>query len=73
MTVAIERVGVGPSRTLLVYLGVSRPDNWIDPHQTALTPALVRSIITGALSEGWDPDGRGHAFEYEYALVKDKP
>src|SRR5690606_11271864 len=41
MTLAIERIGDEPGTVLLVNLRVSRPDNWIGPHQTALTPAVV--------------------------------
>jgi hypothetical protein len=70
MRVAIERAEATPGSVLLVDLRVSRPDNWIGPHQTALTPAIVRRIITLALRDGWDPDGHGSAFQYEYPLVE---
>jgi hypothetical protein len=69
MRVAIERADVVPGRVLLVRLSVSRPDNWIEPHQTALMPALVREIITSALRDGWDPTVEGSAFEYAYAIA----
>lgn len=72
MTVAIERVSDEPGTVLLVNLRVSRPDNWIGPHQTALKPATVREIITSALDAGWDPDAQGRAFEYEHGLIKDQ-
>lgn len=70
MKVAIERVGIDSGIVLLVDLRVSRPDNWIEPHQTALTPAIVRQIITLALGDGWDPEGTGPAYEYKYGLIK---
>jgi hypothetical protein len=73
MTVAIERIGDEPGTVLLVNLRVSRPDNWIEPHQTALTPAVVREIIGSALDAGWNPDAQGSAFEYEHGLIKDRP
>ena len=73
MTVAIERVAAEPGRVLLVDLGVSRPDNSIEPHQTALSPALVRRIISEALRDGWDPIARGSAFRSRFQLIKHKP
>lgn len=73
MTVAIERIGDEPGTVLLVNLRVSRPDNWLDPHQTALTPAVVRKIIASALEAGWNPDAQGGAFEYEHGLIKHRP
>lgn len=73
MKVAIERIGVDHGTVLLVDLRVSRPDDWIDPHQTALTPAIVRKIIASALDAGWLPAGKGSAFEYKYGLIKHKP
>lgn len=68
MTVAIERISDEPGTVLLVNLGVSRPDNWMRPHQTALTPAVVREVIASALDAGWNPDAQGSAFEYARAL-----
>jgi hypothetical protein len=73
MTVAIERLADEPGTVLLVSLSVSRPDNWIEPHQTALTPTVVREVITLALRAGWDPDAKGGAYEYEFGLIKHRP
>jgi hypothetical protein len=70
MKVAIERIGADVGTVLLVDLRVSRPDNWIGPHQTALTPAIVGRIIASALDAGWSPAAKGSAFEYEYGLIK---
>ena len=44
---------------LLVDLCVSRPDNWVFPHQTMVTPATVKTIITTALAQGWKADSGG--------------
>ncbi len=56
---------------LVVDLSVSRPDNWIRPHQTAVTPTLVREIVEQALAEGWEPDDPG-PFPFQYALTVDR-
>lgn len=71
MHVAIERYG--SPRTLYVNLRVSRPDNWLAPHQTALKPAMVRAIIQEALSNDWEPSKPGPPFQWEHALIKDQP
>lgn len=71
MTVAIERVGAEPGTVLVVNLRVSRPDNWLKPHQTALKPAMVCTIIDAALEAGWKPELNGSAFNFEFALIKD--
>jgi len=72
MTVAIERITDEPGTVLLVDLGVSRPDNLLAPHQTALTPAVVRTIIDGALRAGWSPAAKSGAYPYEYRLIRDR-
>jgi hypothetical protein len=72
MTVAIERIADSPGTVLLVNLRVSRPDNWLAPHQTALTPAVVRTIIDGALRAGWSPAAAGRAYTYQYGLIQDR-
>lgn len=56
----------------MVHLRVSRPDNWLGPHQTALKPATVRAIIA-APGAGWNPDVPGGAYDYEYGLIRDRP
>jgi len=73
MTVAVERIADEPGVVLVVNLRVSRPDNWIQPHQTALTPAIVRKIIQAALDAGWKPEAEGGAYEYEHSLIRDQP
>lgn len=71
MTVAVERIADVPGAVLLVSLRVSRPDNWIAPHQTALRPRTIRAVIATALEAGWRPDAPGSAFVLEHALVTD--
>jgi hypothetical protein len=71
MRVAIQSCAPGASCVLMVDLGVSRPDNWVAPHQTALTPAIVRDIIRKALEAGWVPSARKSPFELEYQLITD--
>ncbi|MBX3184635.1 MAG: hypothetical protein KF915_18545 [Polyangiaceae bacterium] len=72
MTVAIERVADAPGTILLVDLIVSRPDNWLTPHQTALKPATIRAIIQAALEGDWDPETQGNAHPFEYSLITDE-
>ena len=57
---------------LVVNLGISRPDNWIAPHQSAVKPAMVRDMIGKALAAGWKPTGAGKPFEFDYPLIMDR-
>ena len=54
-----------------VHLGVSRPDNWVAPHQTQVTPMLVRRMIREALGKGWVPSG-DQGFELAFPLIQDR-
>ncbi len=70
MTLAIQADTDKNSRSLLlVDLGVSRPDNWIVPHQTAVTPDIVVDIIYKALQKGWLPLQKGSPFLFKYQLI----
>lgn len=71
MVMAVELDDVDAKGTLRVDLGVSRPDNWIAPHQTSVTPAVVREVIEAALAAGWEPEASG-TFELRHALVRDR-
>lgn len=71
MRVAIQSCTPGASCVLLVDLRVSRPDNWISPHQTGLTPAVVKDIIGRALTAGWLPTAEESPFRFEYGLIRD--
>lgn len=68
MCLAIQRADLRASSVLLVNLRLSRPDNWLSPHQTAVTPALVCEIILGALADGWDPLAT-RPYEFEHGLI----
>ena len=73
MSLAVELCTEGAASVLVVNLGVSRPDNGIGPHQTAVKPAMVRDMIGRALAEGWNPAGAGKPFELDYPLIMDRP
>ena len=59
MTVAIQ---LAEGRSVLrVHLSASRPDTWGAPHDTTVTPDMVREMIRVALGDGWLPSGdQGH-------------
>lgn len=71
MRVAIQRSNPPCRSVLVVDMVVSRPDNWTSPHQTAVTPALIRDIITRAVDTGWDPAGTA-SFALKYGLIRNK-
>ena len=71
MRLVIERVAAGSRCVLRVELGISRPDNWVRPHKTSLTPSTVADIIRQALKAGWDPSGVTRTFELEYRLTNE--
>ncbi|WP_216618733.1 hypothetical protein [Corallococcus carmarthensis] len=71
MLLAIQASADVPRRVLVVDLRVSRPDNWLSPHQTGVTPAMVRDIIRRALAAGWIPLGAGSPFRFEYGVPRD--
>ncbi len=71
MTVAIERQrpkSPTPS-ALIVQLSVTRPDNWIETHQTGVLPRDIRLMIAQAMAEGWNPEG-GKRFLMRFAVIK---
>jgi len=68
MRVAIQAARAESTCVLIVNLGVSRPDSWIRPHHTGLTPATVRTIIEHALTSGLDPLATKSPFEIDYSL-----
>lgn len=71
MRMAVELADGPVKGTLLVDFGVSRPDNWVSPHQTSVTPKLVREVIAAALAAGWQPETAG-TFELRYPLIRDR-
>lgn len=71
MTMAVELADTPVKGTLLVNFGVSRPDNWLEPHQTSVTPKVVREVIAAALAAGWQPGVAG-TFEFSHPLIVDR-
>ena len=75
MRVAIESVvdhEESLTTVLVVDLCVSRPDNWLLPHQTSVTPVLVREMVRLALSRGWTPREAGPPFTLVFPLIRDR-
>lgn len=70
MTLAAE-LADGPRGTLVIDFGITRPDNAAWPHQTSVTPKVVREAIAQALGEGWDPTLPG-VFSSRYQLIPDR-
>jgi len=68
MTVAIEATAETRGTVLVVDLMISRPDNWLRPHKTAVTPSLVRHLILRGLDAGWRPSVPGAAMRLEHPL-----
>lgn len=69
MTVAVQLAEESRPCVLLADLRVTRPDNWIEPHQTAVTPLEIRKLIAKALGAGWCPSGGG-CFKFEHQIIK---
>lgn len=67
MRLAIQSADPGDKSILIVDLRISRPDNWIAPHQSAVTPEVVGTIIECARSAGWLPQSQ-QPFAFEYLL-----
>lgn len=73
MLMAVESETEGENCVLLVNFNISRPDNAISPHQTAVTPNLVCQVIDGALAAGWKPEDKTPNFQFNYGLIRDCP
>ena len=58
LTVAIELYSE-PKSKLVVTFPFSRPDNWIEPHGSAVTPKMVADSIRQAKKHGWRPSVKG--------------
>lgn len=72
MRLAVQACTEGPGSVLIVDLGVSRPDNWVRPHQTSVTPAVVREMVRRALAAGWSPGKAGRPFSFRFGLILDR-
>lgn len=53
----------GGRTTLLVTMGVARPDNWMMVEASIVSPSIVERAIRLALQQGWRPGEAGSAFE----------
>lgn len=73
MTLAVQSCEEGALSVLVVDLKISRPDNWVHPHQTAVTPSMVRQMIAQALEAGWRPLEATGPFHLEFPLITDRP
>jgi hypothetical protein len=71
MKMAVELANAAVKGTLLVDFGVYRPDNWLRPHQTSVTPGVVREVIAAALAAGWQPAVAG-TFRFSHPLILDR-
>lgn len=71
MAIAVELAEESIKGMLLVNCTVSRPDNWVAPHQTAVTPQVVREAIRAALAAGWQPEAAG-TFRFRHGLIRDQ-
>ena len=72
LVVAIQEAEVTRPCILVVDLHVTRPDNAISPHQTAVKPAMIREMISAALASGWRPTAGGK-FDFRYPIIRDRP
>lgn len=70
MSLAIQSMATDTPQILHVTLNIERPDNWIEPHQTSVTPRVIKSIIDCAIEAGWVSDGGGKPYEFKYAVFK---
>jgi len=61
--VAVE---TAPASTLVVRMGASRPDNWMQETGVIVTPAIVERAIRSAITAGWRAHQNGKNFVLEF-------
>lgn len=71
MIVAIESIQENARGILLVDTGIYRPDNWIHPNKTSVTPKVIREMIQAAIADGWEPLTSG-THRLKYQLITDR-
>ena len=71
MHLAVQQAGDGPRAVLLVDLEVMRPDNWLRPSGTGVTPAVVEDVVRAARDAGWVPDAAGPTYRFEYGIISE--
>lgn len=64
LTVAVSS-DVPRSSSLVVTLAINRPDAWLHPGATAVTPCDVAELIRLAIKRGWNPSKPGSAFQLD--------
>ena len=69
MTIAVQACGEAARGVLVVNARISRPDNWIRPHRTPVTPAMVRQMVRSALESGWEPSGATGSFVHDHGVI----
>jgi hypothetical protein len=72
MTLAIQPCADNVRSVLVVNLKISRPDNWVSAHQTAVKPSMIRDMIARSLAGGWQPFSGTGPFLYEYPVIMDR-
>lgn len=71
MTAAIQAAGAGPRCVLVVDFGVTRPDSYMPPYRTGVTPVQIADVVRRALAAGWKPRDAGPSFAIEYPIIGD--
>jgi hypothetical protein len=62
MNIAIEQIAAKDTTTLVTWLARNRPDNWIVPNYTSISPADIENYIRTAIKQGWKSDEAGKTF-----------
>ena len=63
MTAAVQ-LSKSPGAVLSITFPWMRCDNWIGNPEVPVTPKDIEACIRAALSEGWQSDVKGSAFNY---------
>lgn len=70
MWVMVQREGA--PGLLEVDVGVARPDNWLRPHRTAVTPRMMAAAVRAAKRKGWRPEEPG-VFRLSFPTEEGEP
>ncbi|MCG8572064.1 MAG: hypothetical protein MJB14_18160 [Spirochaetes bacterium] len=68
MTLAVQSMVTDSPKILHVTLNITRPDNWINPHNLTISPKIIKDIIEKALKSGWQYDKGGKPYEFKYII-----
>lgn len=61
--------GCGKRQKLIIDSNLTRPDNWIEPHQGAVTPSFVMRTVERAIRSGWNPLQYGGEFRIDGVVL----